>query len=143
MTSRAAIAVAALSAALFACGDRGGFDMDNPPGWLKRIDRLTPGRDVQPLEVSGNCFRQRFLEPCSGTVLPSRTWMRNAVVKLTVGEEARITFTPVEGSPVTTMVKRTTDAKIPVRKSGGKLVVECTRAQPNEGCELALVVKER
>jgi len=140
MNAKRTFAAAALSLALIECG-RGEvrFDMSRPPAWLKRIDRL--GSNVQAAEIQGGCF-QRFTGSCTADVLPSRTWMRKAVLRLAAGNEARVSFQPVEGAPVSMMVDRGSDAKMRVRKNGGRLVVECTSALPGEGCELALVTTE-
>lgn len=137
MRLRSALAAAAFAGLAFACGrSEPRFDMSRPPAFLHRIDRL--GTGVRSDEIRGSCF-QPFLGRCTAEVLPSSTLLRKAVLRLAAGREARLTFTPAEGTPVAMMIDRGSDAKMRVRKSGGTLTVECTKARSNEGCRLVLV----
>ena len=131
------LAAAAVAAATLSCGgDEPRFDMNHPPAWLQRLDRL--GTPVRPDEVRGDCFRP-FTGRCQAEVLPSRGRMRKAVLRLAAGDEVQLQYLPAEGTPVSMVLDRAGDAKLRVRKSGGTLVVDCTRPHPTEGCMLALL----
>jgi hypothetical protein len=127
-------------AALLGCG--GGevrFDMNSPPAWLQRLERSSRGRAVRPDEVRGNCF-EPFGGGCTAGIARSPSIFRTATLRLTGGLEARLTYTPAEGTPVSMMIDRSGDAKLRVRKSGGSLAVDgCV--SPGQGCALALVTE--
>jgi len=138
---RRALAAAIAAMALLACGGREPkFDLQHPPAWLKRIDSF--GTDVRPAELSGDCL-QSFPAACRTEVLPSRTMLRKVTLRLAAGGEAKLTYTPAEGSAVSMMLDPASDAKLRVRKGGGTLVIECTRPLPQIGCQAALIAKER
>lgn len=135
---RMVIAVAA--AATLACG-RGEprFDMQHPPAWLQRLDRI--GDNVRPDEIRGDCF-QPFTGQCRANVLPSRARMRKAVLRLAAGAETQLTYTPADGSPLSMVIDSRGDAKLRVKKSGGTFVIDCTQPHPVAGCQLVLVGEE-
>ena len=138
---RHALAAAIFAAVLIGCG--GGeprFDMQHPPAWLQRLDRI--GSDVRPDEIRGDCF-QPFTGRCRADVLPSRALMRKAILRLAAGQEAQLVYTPTEGTPVSMTIDRRSDAKVRVRRSGGTFTIDCTRQLLNEGCQLVLVSEER
>src|SRR5438034_1289579 len=83
-------------------------------------------RNVRPDEVRGDCF-QPFTGRCSAHVLPSRARLRKAVLRLAAGDEAQLTYTPAEGTAVSMMIDRRSDARVRVKKSGGTLTIDCTR----------------
>jgi hypothetical protein len=138
---RRVVVVIVAAAASLACG-RGEprFDMQHPPAWLQRLDRI--GSNVRPDEIRGDCF-QRFTGRCTAEVLPSRALLRRAVLRLAVGVEAQLSYTPAEGSPLSLTIDPRSDAKLRVRKSGGTFVIDCTQPMPAAGCQLVLVSEEQ
>lgn len=141
MNVRSALAVAALATAFLACGGREPrFDMQHPPAWLQRLDRI--GSNVRAEEISGNCF-QPFTGQCTAQVQASRALLRKAVLRLAAGDEAQLTYTPADGTPISMTVDRKSDARVRVKKSGGTLTIACTAPQPALGCQFVLVSEER
>lgn len=136
-----AFSAAALAVVLLACGGREPeFDLQHPPAWLQRLDHF--GSDVRAEEIRGQCF-QAFTGTCRAEVLPSKTRLRKVTLRLAAGLEAKITYTPAEGSPTSMTMDQRSDAKLRVRKGGGTLDIECTQPLPQFGCQVALIAKER
>lgn len=125
--------LAVLAAALFACGGKEvKFNLSSPPRWLKNLDDALPAKALTRSELEGDCLGTQQ-SPCELTVRRSRTMTRKAKFELRPGsgDEVRITYVPrEEANSVTVTLRSDKPATVPVRKSGGIIVLRCVSIQP-------------